>query len=130
MRPSGMRPVTRSMIRSQKRSTQTPPAFSRLLAWEKNTANVSAVAEDYPQTLEEFEGRSATEQACREYLMQLRGPGGFTCPRCGGQRSRPCRRGRPRCGECDYQASVTASTIFQDTRLPLRIRKLAVALEC
>ena len=26
--------------------------------------------EDYPRTLEEFEGRFATEQACREYLMQ------------------------------------------------------------
>ena len=25
-----------------------------------------------------------------------------------------------RCGQCDYQASVTAGTIFQDTRLPLR----------
>ena len=28
--------------------------------------------EDYPRTLEEFEGRFGTEQACREYLMQLR----------------------------------------------------------
>ena len=25
-----------------------------------------------------------------------------------------------RCGQCDYQASLTAGTIFQDTRLPLR----------
>ena len=39
----------------------------------------------YPRTLEEFEGRFATEQACREYLMQLRWPQGFVCPRCGGQ---------------------------------------------
>ena len=33
--------------------------------------------EDYPRTLEEFEGRFATEQACREYLMQLRWPQAF-----------------------------------------------------
>ena len=39
--------------------------------------------EDYPRTLEEFEGRFVTEQACREYLMQLRWPRGFACPRCG-----------------------------------------------
>ena len=45
--------------------------------------------EDYPRTLEEFEGRFVTEQACREYLMQLRWPRGFACPRCGGQRARP-----------------------------------------
>ena len=77
--------------------------------------------EDYPRTLEEFEGRFVTEQACREYLMRLRWPGGFACPRCGGQRARPSRRrGLLRCGQCDYQASVTAGTIFQDTRLPLR----------
>ena len=76
--------------------------------------------EDYPRTLEEFEGRFATEQACCEYLMQLRWPQGFVCPRCGGRRARPSRRGLLRCGQCDYQASVTAGTIFQDTRLPLR----------
>ena len=76
--------------------------------------------EDYPRTLEEFEGRFGTEQACREYLMQLRWPQGFRCPRCEGQRTRRSRRGLLRCGQCDYQASVTAGTIFQDTRLPLR----------
>ena len=32
-------------------------------------------------------------QACREYLMQLRWPQGFVCPRCGGRRARPSRRG-------------------------------------
>ena len=53
---------------------------------------VCGLMEDYPRTLEEFEGRFATEQACREYLMQLRWPRGFACPRCGGQRVRPSRR--------------------------------------
>ena len=77
--------------------------------------------EDYARTLEEFEGRFVTEQACREYLMRLRWPRGFACSRCGGQRARPSpRRGLLRCGQCAYQASVTAGTIFQDTRLPLR----------
>ena len=36
--------------------------------------------EDYPRTLEEFEGRFVTEQACREYLMQLRWPRGLRAP--------------------------------------------------
>ena len=71
--------------------------------------------EDYPRTLEEFEGRFGTEQACRAYLMQLRWPQGFRCPRVN-QRTRRSRRGLLRCGHCDYQASVTAGTIFQDTR--------------
>ena len=33
--------------------------------------------EDYPRNLAEFEARFASEQACREYLCQLRWPEGF-----------------------------------------------------
>jgi transposase-like protein len=77
--------------------------------------------EDYPRTLEEFEARFADEEACRRYLFALRWPEGFRCPRCGGLQARPGSRGLLRCSQCDYQASVTAGTIFQDTRLPLTI---------
>ena len=35
--------------------------------------------EDYPRNLE-VEARFANEQACREYLCQLRWPEGFRCP--------------------------------------------------
>ena len=53
--------------------------------------------------------------------MQLRWPQGFVCPLLWrAERLGPSRRGLLRCGQCDYQASVTAGTIFQDTRLPLR----------
>lgn len=30
--------------------------------------------EDYPRTIMEFEKRFATEEACRDYLIQLRWP--------------------------------------------------------
>ncbi len=77
------------------------------------------MVEDYPRTLMDLERRFANEQACRQYLVQLRWPDGFVCPRCGGQRAWPMRRGRWLCGGCRYQASVTAGTIFQDSHLPL-----------
>jgi transposase-like protein/ribosomal protein L37AE/L43A len=77
--------------------------------------------EDYPRTLGEFEARFADEEACRRYLMALRWPEGFRCPRCGGSQARRGSRGLLRCSQCDYQASVTAGTIFQDTRLSLTI---------
>lgn len=77
--------------------------------------------EDYPRTLMELERRFATDQACREYLFALRWPGGFICPRCGGHRAWATRRGLWLCGQCRYQASVTAGTIFQDGRLPLTL---------
>jgi transposase-like protein/ribosomal protein L37AE/L43A len=75
--------------------------------------------EDYPRTLGEFEQRFAAEAACRAYLEKLRWPEGFVCPRCknrGGWRS---KRGLWSCAACDFQASVTAGTIFQDTHKPL-----------
>ena len=58
--------------------------------------------------------RKARSTARLEYLMQLRRLRGFSCPRCGGRRARPSRRGLLRRGQCDYQASVTAGAIFQE----------------
>lgn len=77
--------------------------------------------EDYPRTLLEFETRFASEEACREYLSRLRWPEGFVCPRCGGGTAWRSNRGLYVCGDCGYQASVTAGTIFQDTRKPLML---------
>ena len=75
--------------------------------------------EGYPKNVAEFEARFSSERACRDYLFMLRWPGGFTCPRCGTQRAWPVRSLLYECCACHYQTSVTAGTIFQDTRKPL-----------
>ena len=75
--------------------------------------------EDYPRTLSEFEARFAAEEACRAYLVQLRWPDGFRCPRCGGAVGWPVRTVLWQCAGCGRQTSVTAGTVFQDTRTPL-----------
>ena len=67
----------------------------------------------------EFEARFATEAACRAYLAQLRWPDGFRCPKCGGATAWPVRAVLWQCGGCGRQTSVTAGTVFQDTRTPL-----------
>ena len=67
----------------------------------------------------ELERRFASEEACRQYLYQLRWPEGFVCPHCGAARAWPMSRSRWLCGECRYQASVTAGTLFQDSHVPL-----------
>ena len=77
--------------------------------------------EDYPRNLSEFEVRFASEEACREYLFRLRWPDGFRCPRCGQGRSWPLRGGLRQCAGCAHQTSVTAGTIFQDTRTSLQL---------
>jgi transposase-like protein len=77
--------------------------------------------EDFPGDLTEFEARFATEEACRQYLFRLRWPDGFRCPRCGGGKYWTLRGVLLQCAACGRQASVTAGTIFQDTRSPLQL---------
>jgi transposase-like protein len=75
--------------------------------------------DDYPRTINELETRFRTEEACRDYLFQLRWPSGFVCPRCGGTIAWQVRPYLFECRGCRVQTSVTAGTIFQDTRKPL-----------
>lgn len=77
--------------------------------------------EEYPRNLTELEERYSTEEACRAYLGRLRWPDGFRCPRCQSEKSWPVRGVLLECASCGYQTSVTAGTIFQDTRTPLAL---------
>jgi transposase-like protein len=79
------------------------------------------MVEDYPKTILEMEQRFATDDACRDYLFQLRWPTGFVCPRCGATSAWPASRGRFICRSCRHQTSVTAGTIFENTRKPLTL---------
>lgn len=77
--------------------------------------------EEYPRTMQEFEEKFASEQACIDYLFRMRWPEGFRCPRCGYEKFWAMNRGLYRCTTCDLQTSITAGTIFQDTRKPLKL---------
>ena len=77
--------------------------------------------EDYPANLMEFEARFASEQACRDYLAAIRWPDGFRCPRCDHVKAWTTARGLFHCAACGHETSLTAGTIFQDTRKPLQM---------
>ena len=77
--------------------------------------------ENYPRTLMELEKRFSSEEACRKYLEALRWPQGFICPRCQTCEHWMGSRGRRICVGCGYQATVTAGTIFERTRMPLML---------
>src|SRR3989449_5651752 len=78
------------------------------------------MVEEYPRNLTELEANFTTEDACRAYLARLRWPTGFRCAHCGSGKAWPVRSLRE-CAGCGYQTSVTAGTIFQDTRTPLPV---------
>ncbi len=77
--------------------------------------------EEYPKNLVEFESWFSTEHACRDYLYTLRWPNGFCCPRCANLKAWPIGAILFECAGCNYQLSVTAGTIFQDSHKPLMV---------
>jgi len=77
--------------------------------------------EDYPMNLIEFERQFSTEEACLQYLAQLRWPEGYRCPRCQHRKAWLTKRSLFHCAACGYETSVIAGTIFQDTRKPLQL---------
>jgi len=84
---------------------------------------VSPVAgKDYPCNWNEFLDWFSSEEACLAYLERLRWPQGFVCPACAVS-AEPYRSSRTRlmCRHCAHQGTVTAGTIFEKTRTPLRV---------
>ena len=80
-------------------------------------------------SLTKFLEQYGTEAACREALFKLRWPEGFRCPECGNDtycelRSRPVIQ----CHRCHHQTSLTARTLFESTKLPLKTWFLAIFL--
>ena len=76
---------------------------------------------DYPQTIQEFDDWFGTERDCIQYLMRLRWPNGFRCPKCGFEDAWLTARNLLYCKQCHRQTSITAGTIFEGTRKPLRV---------
>jgi transposase-like protein len=73
-------------------------------------------------SLAEFMEQYGTEAECNAALARQRWPSGFVCPRCQDHRHSCFERSGQRlwqCHRCRYQVSVTAGTIFENTKLPL-----------
>lgn len=73
-----------------------------------------------PQSLPEFQRMFPDEEACQQYLLKLRWPGGFVCPNCGGTAhyAYPHRRAIV-CKACRRHLRLTAGTIMHRSKVPL-----------
>ena len=81
-------------------------------------------------TYEQFNKAFATDDACKEYIVAKRWPDGVRCPRCNRKERVYALKARPyhwACKNADcggrngYRFSVTAGTIFEDTKIALRL---------
>ena len=77
--------------------------------------------EDYPRTWLEFDQRFPEDKDCLAYLRTLRWPTGLRCPSCDSPLAWPIKKGLWLCQACRHQTSVLAGTIFQDTKMPLKV---------
>ena len=82
---------------------------------------------DYPRTFQEMDDWFRDDAECRKYVYRLRWPNGVVCPHCD-LAGEPWKMsdGLLRCRSCHGRTSLTAGTIFQDTRKPLRMWFLAI----
>jgi transposase-like protein len=70
-----------------------------------------------------FMDRFGSEAQCAQQLAALRWPDGFRCPRCSCPEHYPVsHEGRTlyQCKSCRHQTSLTAGTLLDSTKLPLR----------
>ncbi len=82
------------------------------------------------ETLSAFDRRFSTEESCKDFLVAQRWPDGVRCPRCGrkekvyaiNSKSYSWRCRNDGCGGRDgYKFSVTTHTIFEDTKIALKL---------
>jgi len=72
-------------------------------------------------TLIEFNEKYGTEEQCRESLYKSRWPDGFRCPKCGHTEHFDIKsRNLYQCKACSHQTSVTAGTIMDKSKTPLK----------
>ena len=92
-----------------------------------DTPKMPVPGRDYPRTWDQFLDWFPDESACREYLEGISWRDGFVCPRCDeADAANQAGRGRWICRSCRYQCTVTARTVFDKTRTPLRIWLAAI----
>ena len=69
----------------------------------------------------DFEDAFPTDQACFEYLFLVKWPHGYVCPNCQSMQYWRMKDHTRRCKRCRKSTSVTAGTVFQDLRSPMRL---------
>lgn len=75
--------------------------------------------EKYPRDFQEFLEQFPHEDACWQYLVELRWPKGYVCQDCGSTKYWLTAKHKMHCSDCGKEFSITSGTIFQETKKPL-----------
>ena len=78
------------------------------------------ILEDFPKSEIDFEDRFSNDQACYQYLFQLKWPDGFKCSSCGHRGFWVSAKNIYICTRCEHNVSLSAGTIMHGTKKPVR----------
>jgi Zn ribbon nucleic-acid-binding protein len=77
---------------------------------------------DFPKNEREFDSTCKDKDSCLEYIYSVRWPDGLRCPKCQNDKHWRNDKGRVlECSACGHKARLLAGTIFQDTKIPIRL---------
>jgi len=76
---------------------------------------------DFPKNQMEFDKRFLTEQNCLDYLIKIRWPNDFICPKCQSVDYWSLSRNRYFCQKCHKEVTPISGTIFHKSTKPLTI---------
>lgn len=88
------------------------------------------IIDQIPKTQKEFDDKFLSEQACRDFLFQVRWPEGFKCKACKSQKAWINSRNLIVCANCGYQSSLTSGTVMHGTKKPIRLWLKAIWWIC
>src|SRR5271166_1805660 len=82
------------------------------------------------QTIDVFDKQFPTDDACKQFIAEMRWPDGVRCPRCNASERVYALKARPFHWTCcnvacggrkGYRFSVISQTIFENTKIPLKL---------
>jgi len=83
-------------------------------------SNLLKLGIDYPKNGDQFINWFHDDQACLNYIYNIRWPSGFICPRYHVNKTPyNLKNGTLKCAVCSKEVSVTSGTIFKKTRIQL-----------
>jgi transposase-like protein len=132
-------PTSSSKAYPMPESDASNPSLSMPVGSESEPSSIAPVSSSRPRKSPKPKGlnlgtlvnRYGTSEKCRELLCRLRWPNGAHCPRCNDSAIElETDKQLFYCKRCDYQFTVTAGTIFNDSHLPLEKWFMATLLLC
>src|SRR5260370_38920461 len=135
------KPTSSSTYRQMQKpeSDASSPSLSMPVAPESEPSAIYPVSSSRPRKSPKPKGlnlatlvnRYGTSEKCLELLFRLRWPNGPHCPRCNDSAVElETDKQLFYCKRCDYQFTVTAGTIFNDSHLPLEKWFMTTLLLC